>query len=479
MPTYWTSEKSLTFWANRKWHIMRQDNHVDTQIARLNTEIATRSVQQTEATKAFLERYSGKHNLQQSSTKYFKNETKALQFWVQHSSWTFCEKCKQLLPQKLFPSFMNTPVLKSVKTCTCKAKRYLVPRYKNIPKQLRRLSLKQIVALRPLTIHCEDYGKSPKGYRKKGSMFRVSWSTESVCDKIAALPDNEQPKCQTAYDWLMSNDRSMYKKYVTDRERAISENQKFNFYDYTQRKGIECALWPNLYPYSDWCDSTLDGKESRLSFKVSYMIKVNFEIADYGINHELLHFHYDLWLWQTVGGAIACARKMKCSPNKALEAKTFSTEYWRWQHRFLMDATLQFGNPSLFITISPFEWTFHFPPWIENLRTLTGYGPTNFAQFETMHIVNVLEQIVRGYMCGSNTNRWLNHLLTYKSKKDQKNVFTYFYRFEFQDRGTVHLHMLVWLKDLTKMKLDAIRADIPWSNKLLAQQVLGLHPSEK
>ena len=56
---------------------------------------------------------------------------------------------------------------------------------------------------------------------------------------------------------------------------------------------------------------------------------------------------------------------------------------------------------------------------------------------------------------------------------------SYFYSFEFQDSGTVHLHMLVWLKDLTKMKLDAIRADIPWSNKLLAQQVLNLQPSEK
>ena len=144
-----------------------------------------------------------------------------------------------------------------------------------------------------------------------------------------------------------------------------------------------------------------------------------------------------------------------------------------------MDATLQFGNPSLFIMISPYEWTFPFPPWIENLRALTGYGPTNLAQFETMHIVNVLEQLVRGYMCGSNTNRWLNHLFTYKSKKDRKNVLTYFYRFEFQDRGILHLHMLVWLKDLTKMKLDGIRADIPWSDKLLAQQVLGLQPSEK
>jgi len=170
---------------------------------------------------------------------------------------------------------MNTPVIKAVKTCTCKAKRYIVPRYKNIPKELRKLTLKQIVALHPLTIHCGDYVKSAKGYRKKGSMFRVSWSAESVQDKVAALPHNDQAKCQTVYDWLMSNNNSTYRTYVIDRERAILRNEKFNFYDYNQRKGIECALWPSLYPYSDWCDSTLDGRETRLSSKVSYMIKVN------------------------------------------------------------------------------------------------------------------------------------------------------------------------------------------------------------
>jgi len=69
----------LTFWANRKWHLVRNDN-IGTRIARLNIDKAARDSQQTEATKAFLERYSGKHNLQQSSTKYFKSETTALQF---------------------------------------------------------------------------------------------------------------------------------------------------------------------------------------------------------------------------------------------------------------------------------------------------------------------------------------------------------------------------------------------------------------
>ena len=91
----------------------------------------------------------------------------------------------------------------------------------------------------------------------------------------------------------------------------------------------------------------IDGRESRLSSKISYMTKLMSEIADYGLIHELLHFHCDLWLWQTVGGAIPQGTKMKCTPNKALKSKTFSTEYWRWQHRYLMDAVKEFGHPDL------------------------------------------------------------------------------------------------------------------------------------
>ena len=479
MAAIWTVRKSLSFWANRKWHIVGKDNNKDARIHRLNHDVASRKAREIEATKTFLQRYSGVQPLPQSSTKIYKNESTALEFWLIHGAWSYCENCKQLLPQKLFPTFLKKPVVKCSKTCTCKADRYIHPRYKDIPKELRGLTLRQIVALRPLTVHCGDYDKNPIGYRKKGGMFRVSWSNDSVEQKIAALDDTEKQKCEVAYDWLMSNDNSVYKDFVYKREQAIANNSTFKFYDHNQRQGIECALWPNLYPYSNWCATNLDGKESRLSSKVSFMIKVNSEIADYSMNHELLHFHYDLWLWQTVSGAIASARHLKCSPNKALETKAFSSEYWRWQHRYLMDAAIQFGRPSLFITISPYEWSFPFPPWLENLRARTGHGPTNLAQFETMHIVNALEQTVRGYMCGSNTQRWSNHLFNFNRQKKQTNVLTYFYRFEFQDRGTVHLHMLVWLKDMTKMKLDAIRADIPWQDKSLAERVLDLQPSDK
>ena len=45
---------------------------------------------------------------------------------------------------------------------------------------------------------------------------------------------------------------------------------------------------------------------------------VNSSIADYGLNHELLHFHYDLWLFKTVSGAITTGRQRLCSPLRVL-----------------------------------------------------------------------------------------------------------------------------------------------------------------
>ena len=53
---------------------------------------------------------------------------------------------------------------------------------------------------------------------------------------------------------------------------------------------------------------------------------------------------------------------------------------------------------------------FPFPGWLDQLRSQTGHGPTQLAAFETCHIAHTLEQIVGGYLCGSNDKRWSNHV---------------------------------------------------------------------
>ena len=101
----------------------------------------------------------------------------------------------------------------------------------------------------------------------------------------------------------------------------MRNGERPNLYNLSEMKGIECALWPNLYPFTSWCESVLDGNKERMSTKISFYTKVFSSILDYSTLYELLQFHYDFWLFKTVSGAISSARRMKCSPAQALNAK--------------------------------------------------------------------------------------------------------------------------------------------------------------
>ena len=96
-----------------------------------------------------------------------------------------------------------------------------------------------------------------------------------------------------------------------------------------------------------------------------------------------------------------------------------------------------------------------------------------------LNLLNTLEQVGRGYLCGANVNRWKNHLFRNKTRPTSPNVQCYFYRFEFQDRGTLHFHLLVWLKDVSKIPVDLIHGHIPWEDCQLAFLVSDLQKSDK
>lgn len=190
-------------------------------------------------------------------------------------------------------------------------------------------------------------------------MCRLTWSKDSPEDKILQIEDDDaRTKLTAVYQFLMSSEDSAYNHFVSKRQRCIRKETTLNLYVSKESKGIECALWPHLYPNKSWCETVIEGNHSRLSTKVSFFIKVFSSIFDYGVDFELLQFHYDLWLFKTVSGAISAARKLHCSAARALNAKTFSPGFWKMQHRLLLDAVDQFGFPSLFLTISPYEWDF-------------------------------------------------------------------------------------------------------------------------
>jgi hypothetical protein len=92
-----------------------------------------------------------------------------------------------------------------------------------------------------------------------------------VEENIGNIADEtHRNKCLNAYNFLMHFERSSYSYFVAKRYEFLLVNKELNLYEKQGIIGIECALWPNLYHFTEWCDTIHQGKESRLSQKASF-----------------------------------------------------------------------------------------------------------------------------------------------------------------------------------------------------------------
>lgn len=393
-------------------------------------------------------------------------EASDLRTWCIEKSWSFCPKCGHLAFEKLLPSFRTSTPSPLDRKCKCGNGVYTVPQPDDVPLLLRNLTTHDIRVLRPFDIHCGEYKRVVHGYRQRTGPFRITWSALTVQQKILAIED--QARCirlQRTFDYLMGKADSSYSKFVEMQARGVAQPYAFQIFTAPEFQGVECALWPSFYHSTALCESIIAGKTNRKSGKASFLFKVMSPVVDFSLDFDLLQYQYDRWLFKTITGAINSSRASGCSPNAALQHKSFSATYWQWQHLYLLDAVKQYGFPSLFLTISPYEWTFPWPQFLEDIRQEHCLEPKDLPLLETLHVAHVLEQVARGYLTGANSNRWRHHVLNNEEKPAQSNLLTYFYRMEFQSRGTLHLHMLVWVRDLSLIRANLLHASIPWGNR--------------
>ena len=269
--------------------------------------------------------------------------------------------------------------------------------------------------------------------------------------------------------------------------------------------GIECALWPHLY----WCvdmtetyvrsqdarrlqrrrrerednseeDLNADDPQpqtaSRQSAKASYLAKAHSAVIGYNSDPLLLHFVYDLWLFTTIGGAKNSAGTGNV--REALATKPYSPELWRTYHTALVDLQRQIGWPSLFITIAPYEWSFPYHRWLQDELRKSLLARLEMPVAETLHLAHVLAQAVKGLLTGANEGMQAKREHLFCSSEGPGKVRHWVARLEFQDgkrkrhvyrqgqsyhgRGTVHVHILLWLSNMQAMDLSSkIRAEVP------------------
>lgn len=174
-----------------------------------------------------------------------------LLFWSKYLSFSYCERCFQLHFQPLKSNF-GSSLAPRVK-CERSKNKYVVPRFDMFPRQLMTLSESDIKILRPFIVHIAPYSRAQDGYRYKNGIFFLTCKPDSVLYTIQNLQDNKQKqKLLVAYNFLMNDNDSSYKYFNDLREHMVLNERTFLISDAFNKEGIECALWPNLYPKTEW-----------------------------------------------------------------------------------------------------------------------------------------------------------------------------------------------------------------------------------
>eukprot|EP00973_Karenia_brevis_P022470 3093277-Karenia_brevis.AAC.1 len=230
-------------------------------------------------------------------------------------------------------------------------------------------------------------------------------------------------------------------------------------------------------------EDEFEEKDRYQSAKASFIAKVLSPLMGYGSDSYLQQFVYDLWLWSSIGSAKNAAG---ITLRGALSGRVYSPEYWRTRHMALVDLQHQIGWPALFITVAPFEWSAPYHEWLLHEMETTLRTRTNLPAAETFHLAHLLLQTAEGLISGTNYRRskashrcWHEHILGAKNTRTQ-TVSEIFGRLEYQDgknkrrlhkrqtyhgRGTIHLHLLVWLRKAEQIDFaSAICGSLPEDN---------------
>ena len=116
-----------------------------------------------------------------------------------------------------------------------------------------------------------------------------------------------------------------------------------------------------------------------------------------------------------------------------MKGYSFTPAYWKSVHCALVDLVRQIGYPKMFWTIAPYEWSFPYHCWIRDAMDKLLRRRLFLPIAESLHMVHVMLQTVRGLLTGKGAGTWDRHLLHAKRADGSRVELSYFIRIEFQD----------------------------------------------
>ena len=286
--------------------------------------------------------------------------------------------------------------------------------------------------------------------------------------KRTAVTESGMPTCRAkaAFRYLMAKNKYYRKYWEIQKERLENDRiltiSSFDlFITYT---GIECAMYPVLYPETAFTDTGIldtyrdesgDATVRTVSIGHSWTLKVCSGVRVYGESNHLAFFLYEKQLAMKYFAAHSRAQRLGITADILTRDSQGAAGYWEIVQDSLADlvriqlgrcydkeghpglynyvrglrggAVWQVAFPNLFITLAPAEWRIPLPYFLEPYKKNICAG----AYLITLHIF-YLTCTVWAFLAARSGNRWFT-------------VLEWVKKTEYQGRGTEHSHIAAWV----------------------------------
>ena len=153
--------------------------------------------------------------------------------------------------------------------------------------------------------------------------------------------------------------------------------------------------------------------------------------------------------------------------------------YWRLKHTLLLDTIDHLGFPSLFVTTNANEWRMNKSSWYQEQHNIHHFQPTGNVFTKTIQIIHSLQQIIIGYLTGSNHHNCKQHIFVNHKHKGRSKHFNLFLQDGIQKKMNVpHIHTLLWITQIHSINTKAMTADIPIHDPELAHYAAYMQSSQ-
>ena len=421
------------------------------------------------------------------------------QSWIANGSWSFCPKCGRrradgrlvmsweskgqriveipcpgqcdFRPSQLLENLLAEEkpqaegdeqiVAAEIPPSTSKAKRgyslkaYVTPQSEDWPEELRCLHEADAKALSIIDLHV-DYkrikgGNAPVTNKKKISITRASWR------KADLEPQLPSDAAKNAFAWLMQHNDT-YRHYIEMHRQILAQLSKAEGWHIIptaqlllHMPGVEIAARPWLYPSAAFADTDIKDrlvqlgrltKNQKPSLKTSWLRKVLSRCTQYQTDFCLQALLHDISMARQISAVAAVADAQKIAPDEAASNMQCYAVFWKREAEKLEDMCRQQNEkPNLFFTVSPAEWKFpiHEGMLAEAKRNKSLEDAQTVLALHMYHVlVEIIENLLfKKGLCNEETGI--------------DDVYDYSIRFEFQDRGTLHVHVVAWVKFTTAL----------------------------